>query len=75
MTIGRPDLLDEPAKELAASAMGRTADAFRKDANRAIGAHFRGDDKYNQTAIFRWRTGAPAVRFSAASMMALASMP
>src|SRR4051812_48992210 len=28
-----------------------------------------------QTAILRCRTGAPAVRLSAASMMALASMP
>src|ERR1700704_6167514 len=33
------------------------------------------DDKYHHTAILRCRTGAPAVKLSAASMMALASMP
>src|SRR3954471_14254178 len=36
---------------------------------------FRRDDEYTHTAILRCRTGAPAVRPSAASMMALASMP
>src|SRR4030081_1240384 len=33
------------------------------------------DDKYHHTATLRCRTGAPAVKLSAASMMALASMP
>src|SRR5258708_36675475 len=40
-----------------------------------MGPCFRTGDKYHHTAILRWRTGAPAVKASAASMMALASMP
>ncbi|MEH2516033.1 hypothetical protein V1279_001606 [Bradyrhizobium sp. AZCC 1610] len=38
--------------------------------SRGLRLHFNG-----YTAIFRCRTGAPTVRLSAASMMALASMP
>jgi hypothetical protein len=36
---------------------------------------FAGTTRKNHTAIFRCRTGAPLVRPSAASMIALASMP
>src|SRR5258708_31666100 len=43
--------------------------------NQSGGPCFRSEDKYHHTAILRCRTGAPAVRLSAASEVALASVP
>jgi hypothetical protein len=53
-----------------------TAETFFKQQMTGImDPGLRRDDRNDHTAILRCRTGAPTVRLSAASMMALASMP
>src|SRR3954465_9963913 len=67
----------EPAICTMPHCVGRRQNGGLKRAKRRLSpaeARYSGSRQYH-TAILRNRTGAPAVRLSAASMMALASMP